>query len=190
LKHRGPKMTVSDNTFWLTTFEEHGSSILAFLNSRLGRRDLAEDLLQETFVRAMRRGDKLQADGNIKSYLFTTAYHLIVNQSRRRKTTLFSEVSPEEAPRLERVVVDESKSPDNLADLTRFGALLDKELRLLKPDHRTAFEAAVLQQQPYADIARANGWSVEKVKTDVFRARKQVMQRLRAVLTPETEKRR
>ena len=182
-------MTVSDNTFWLNTFQEHGSSILAFLTSRLGRRDLAEDLLQETFVRAMRRGDNLQADGNIKSYLFTTAYHLIVNQSRRRTPALFSEVSEEEAPRLERAAEGSSPSPEAAADLARFGELLEAELRLLKPDHRRAFQAAFLDQLPYAEIARLNGCSLEKVKTDVYRARKQVLTRLRAVLVVAPEKR-
>ena len=86
-------MTPNDNDFWMNTFEEHGSSILAFLTSRLGQRDLAEDLLQETFIRAMRGGSQLSEGGNVRSYLFTTAYHLIINQSRKKKPALFSEVS-------------------------------------------------------------------------------------------------
>lgn len=66
-------MTRNDDDFWMNTFEEHGSSILAFLTSRLGQRDLAEDLRQETFIRAMRGGGRLSEGGNVRSYLFTTA---------------------------------------------------------------------------------------------------------------------
>lgn len=50
-----------------------------------------------------------------------------------------------------------------------------------------AFEAAVMNQLSYAEVAEQHGCSLEKVKTDVYRARKHVMERLSAVLRPATE---
>ena len=45
--------TASGVTFWRNAYEKHGPSLLAFLVSRIRDRDDAEDLLQETFVRAL-----------------------------------------------------------------------------------------------------------------------------------------
>ncbi|MEZ4655360.1 MAG: sigma-70 family RNA polymerase sigma factor [Candidatus Eisenbacteria bacterium] len=56
--------------FWEAAFQEHGGSLLRFLSSRVRRREDAEDLLQEIFVRAMRaRTDRSEPD-NPWAYLF------------------------------------------------------------------------------------------------------------------------
>jgi RNA polymerase sigma-70 factor, ECF subfamily len=47
----------------------------------------AEDLVQETYVRAIQAMDRLRADSNVKSWLFTILRNLWLNQLRRRRTT-------------------------------------------------------------------------------------------------------
>ena len=178
-------MTITDNSFWFNTFEEHGSSILAFLTSRVGRRDLAEDLLQETFVRAMRR--RLSDEGNVRSYLFTTAHRLILDHHRKKKPALFSEITPEDGPGMEAVADDEAASAEETTDLRLLEDRLGGVLEALPPAHRVAFESAVLNQQTYAEIAEQQGWSLEKVKTNVHRARKKVIDRLRPMMSPHAE---
>jgi len=182
-------MTSSDNTFWFNTFQEHGSSVMAFLTSRVGRRDLAEDLLQETFVRAMRQKAEIPDTAKMRSYLFTTAYHLMIDQRRRKRPTLFSEASTADDSPLDDVADPESlaASPERSMDLARLGERLAEALRPLSEAHRTAFELAVLQQKPYAEIAAEQGWTVEQVKVNVHRARKRVIATLRDLLRPSPE---
>ena len=184
-KRAGSSMTVSDNTFWLNTYEEHGSSVLAFLTSRVGRRDVAEDLLQETFVRVMRRGKKLTDTGKIRGYLFTTAHHLILDRLRKKKPTLFSEISEEGS--FQDVPDPGAESPQTATDLRWFGERLNHVVEALRPAHRVAFRSAVLEERPYAEVAAAQGWSLEQVKTNVHRARKQVIAELRDLLCPTVE---
>jgi RNA polymerase sigma-70 factor (ECF subfamily) len=181
---------VADRSFWLETFREHGSSVFAFLRSRVGRRELAEDLLQETFVRAMRQGDRLEPGGRIRAYLFTTAHHLVLDQARRKRPMLFSELqhddqsgrSPAERPD------PAAPAPDRLAETRLFESQLGEALRALPPQHRVAFEAAVLRERPYAEVAREQGWTLEQVKTNVFRARQRLIADLRRTLRPEAER--
>src|ERR1700733_7273969 len=45
----------------------------------------AEDLVQETYVRAMQAISRLRADSNIKSWLFTILRNIWLNQIRRRR---------------------------------------------------------------------------------------------------------
>jgi len=47
----------------------------------------AEDLVQETCLRALRSVGQLRPDGNIKSWLFTILRNIWLNQVRQRRTT-------------------------------------------------------------------------------------------------------
>ena len=178
----------AQDSFWLETYREHGGPILAFLTSRVGRRDVAEDLLQETFVRAMRRLGPSSEGGNIKSYLFTTAHRLMIDRGRRRTPALCSEGEPDPTrPLDEQRPAEPAVAADDAVDLRTIRELVDQELARLSPDQRTAFESAVLEQRSYPEVARERGWTVAKVKIDVYRARKRLMERLRDRLRTDLE---
>ncbi len=183
------EVDVGDSSFWTSTYEAHGSAIMAFLTSRTGQRDVAEDLLQETFVRAIRARPELPDPAGIRSYLFTTAQHLLVSRHRKKRTLLFSEVAEAEGPMLEGLADPAAAAPDEAADLNRFEERLRAVLTTLKPTFRTAFEQAVLQQKSYPEIAREQGWSLGQVKTNVHRARKQVIAALGDMLGSPLEQR-
>ena len=151
------EVDVSDSAFWMATFEEHSSAVMAFLTSRTGRRDVAEDLLQETFVRAIRARPSIPDPSGARSYLFTTAHRLLISRYRKKSPSLFSEASESGARAFEQIEDQEAAAPDEAADLSRFETRLKDVLATLKPAHRTAFELAVLQQKPYGEIVEETG---------------------------------
>ncbi len=187
LGKEGQELDVSDSSFWMSTFEEHSSAVMAFLTSRTGRRDLAEDLLQETFVRAIRARPKLPDPSGVRSYLFTTAHRLMLSRYRRKRPVLFSEVSEEASHKLEEIVDEDAASPESAADLSRFAERLQEVLATLGEAHRSAFQLAILEQKTYSEIAFEKGWTVGQVKTNVHRARKKVLGALRDALGPRLE---
>ena len=178
---------VAQSAFWMETFEQHGSAVMAFLASRTGRRDVAEDLLQETFVRAMRAQPRATDAGGIRSYLFTTAHHLLVSRYRKRTPLLFSEIAEPASQSFEEISDPRASSPESVADLSRLEERLHEALAELSPDHRTAFEQAVLHERPYPEIARELGWTLGRVKSNVHRARKKIIAALGDVLGPRLE---
>jgi len=182
------EVDVSDSAFWMATFEEHSSAVMAFLTSRTGRRDVAEDLLQETFVRAIRARPTIPNPTGARSYLFTTAHRLLISRYRKKTPSLFSEASEAGARAFEQIADPQAAAPDEAADLSRFESRLHDVLATLKPAHRTAFQLAILQQKPYGEIVEETGWSLGQVKTNVHRARKQVMAELGEMLTPSAER--
>ncbi len=183
-------MTADDNSFWFNTFQAHSGAILGFLTSRVGRRDLAEDLLQETFVRAMRNESTVPDEGKIRTYLFTTAYHLVVDQSRRKRPYLFSEVTDPDVEPTEAVGRHEAATQEVDADLQRLEQRLHEVLRTLPEAHRIAFQSAVLDQKSYNEVALEQSWTLQQVKTNVYRARKVVMRKMRHLVSPRPEARR
>lgn len=59
----------------------------AFLARQCGDRSLAEDLLQETFVRLAERAASLRPDTDLGAWLFTVARNLAASQGRWRRFT-------------------------------------------------------------------------------------------------------
>ncbi len=158
-------------TFWRSAYEEHGPAILAFLRARLAVRDDAEELLQETFLRAMRAEVGIRDLSRVRGYLFTTAHNLVKSHRRRaRVSPLVPDTAQGEAVGYE--ATDTHASLRELID--RIGRLLET-----MPDaHRQAFELGVLERMPYRDIADRTGWSLAQVKINVYRARRRVIAEL------------
>lgn len=171
-----------DRGFWRAAYQSHAPAVLAFLQHRLGRREDAEDLLQETFVRAIRSGS---FDGdNLRAYLLRTAHNLWVNR-RRRPRLMVPMLGPmagpvageEEAPLVD--VPAETASPEQEASWSAFREELQRVLAGLSEPHRRAFELGALEQHSYGEIARITGWSLPQVKVNLYRARKRIIEELR-----------
>ena len=178
---------VAKSAFWETSFQQHGAAVMAFLTSRTGHRDVAEDLLQETFLRVMSTRTPLRDAGKVRSYLFSTAHRLLLNRGRRQRPVLFTEIGRDDAPPMADVVGFEA-TPEELADLGKLADRLTEVLAGLPVAHARAFEAAVLEQRSYAEIAREQGWTLDKVRMNVYRGRKQVIAELRELLRVPEER--
>ena len=76
---------------------------------------------------------------------------------------------------------ESSRAPDPETDLAaqEFGQRLQDELDRLPDQQRVAFEQGVVLGRPYREIADETGWSIGKVKINVFRARKVLIGQLR-----------
>ena len=140
---------------WSRAYEEYGPDVLQFLRHRLwSRQDLAEDLLQETFARAMNAGTPVRDPSRIRAYLLQIANNLVIGQGRK-----FGRV-------------------DSESDLGP-AANLELHTDQKAPDPLEASGVAQFQERvPYAEIAREYGWTLSKVKSCVFRARKTLMDEL------------
>lgn len=112
-------------------YAKYGARLFSFLNRLLGtgQRQLAEDLLQQTFLRLAERGPELRPDSDLRAWLYTVARNAFLGQWRGRKQEL-------DAGSLE-LVVDYSADAEArlmLGDVERALARLrleDRELLLL-----------------------------------------------------------
>lgn len=63
--------------------DQFGGTLLRFFERRVKDRAEAEDLVQEVFVRLIKRGDIVQLE-DVRGYLFETAASVIVDRARKR----------------------------------------------------------------------------------------------------------
>jgi RNA polymerase sigma-70 factor, ECF subfamily len=75
-----------DEELLRTLHDEHGSALFSFvLGLTNGDRGRAEDVVQETLLRAWRRPAVLEQEGSPRSWLFTVARNIVVDQWRAGK---------------------------------------------------------------------------------------------------------
>ena len=65
-------------------YVEHRDVVLGFLRRRVGREG-AEDVFQETFLRALRAYDRLEHGEHLRAWVLTIAARLVIDSSRRAK---------------------------------------------------------------------------------------------------------
>lgn len=164
-----------DRVFWRAAYQAHGPAVLAFLRHRLGRKEDAEDLLQETFVRAIRSGS-FQEGGNLRAYLMRIAHNLWVSWCRRPRLVTPLDDSQEE---MLGELPDAAASPEQEATWSDLRGKVGRVLEGLSGSHRRAFELGVLEQRSYSEICQITGWSLSQVKINIYRARKHVLAELR-----------
>lgn len=63
-------------------YARHRAPLFSFLYRLSGRRDTAEDLAQETWVKLARNASRLRDDTNLRAYLFTVARNAFVSHRR------------------------------------------------------------------------------------------------------------
>ena len=130
----------------------------------------ADDLVQDTLVRALAAIDQFQPDTNLKAWLFTIQRNAFYEQIRRRRreTQVLSERLPD----------PDSTAPD--AALRGEVADLQRMLFTLPPLLREALVLVGAQELSYEQAAAICGVPVGTVKARVSRARSQLARVLAA----------
>ena len=161
---------------WQDLYKEHSPSVLAFLISRTRRREDAEDLLQETFVRAIRATDSIRETTRLRSFLMTVAHNLMISQYRKKTPLIAAEGGEAVEIALETAADNRTPPTDHTALFSDLDERLDTVRESLSPALKQAFELAILKQLSYDEVSRETGWSPGQVRVNVFRARKRAIE--------------
>jgi RNA polymerase sigma-70 factor, ECF subfamily len=147
-------------------------SLRAFAVSLTGSFDRADDLVQDTILRALSHIDRFERGTNLNAWLFTILRNLFHSEYRKRKREV-EDVDGSYAARLK-------TAPDqgSWLDFQDFRAALAK----LPPDQREALLLVGAQGFSYEDAANIMGCAIGTVKSRVNRAR----MRLAALLCLDT----
>ena len=134
----------------------------------------AEDIAQETFIKAHEHWEKLQGSPTAGGWLKTVATNLSINHIQRYKKrwSFISDLVHRSDEGEEREV--EFAAPDtffNEMDATERRARLESALEKLPEHQRVPLVLFHFEDMPYEDIAKKLRVSLSKVKTDILRGR-------------------
>jgi RNA polymerase sigma-70 factor (ECF subfamily) len=160
-------------------FERYARPILSFIHNLVGDRDLAEELTQETFVRAYQNLGRIRDDTKIAAWLFGIGKNVAREALRSRKWITSDECNDEASLFLTN---SQESLPSEVLLGKELSAAIRQGLNSLVEDQRVVFILRVFQQYRYDEIADITGFSVAKVKIDLHRARRELRKRIRPFL--------
>lgn len=167
-------------------FEEealpHLDAVYRFALRLAGSADEAEDLVQETFLRAYRAWDQFEQGTRAKSWLFTICRNVFLR--RRERAQRHEEIVSEKADR-------SGSSPVNPVWVSAsgsdpegefFDSIVDDKIieaiEALPEEYRTAVVLSDVEGLPYAEIAELIDVPVGTVKSRLFRGRRRLQEQL------------
>jgi RNA polymerase sigma-70 factor (ECF subfamily) len=148
--------------------------LLAFLVQRCGGRADAEDLVQDTFLRAYRSLHRYDPRRRFGTWLFTIAHRLAMNHHRDRAGEATTHSS------IEIVACDRSDPAAAAVANEQCGRLWAAAREALDDARFTMLWLRVVEDMEHAQIARVLGRSSVSVRVELHRARKLVRKRLAA----------
>ena len=157
-----------DEALIRSLYEEHGRSLLAYATRLTGDRAAAEDVVQETLLRAWTHPDAMDpARGSPRNWLFTVARNLVIDAVRARRTR------PAEVAEAR---LDEDWA-QTLADVTGdpFERSLDawelaEVVSVLSPEHRAVLVETYYHGASVAQAAKTLGIPPGTVKSRTYYA--------------------
>jgi RNA polymerase sigma-70 factor, ECF subfamily len=161
--------------------ERHSRSVFRLAFRMTGNEQDAEDLVQETFLRAFRQIRKYDGRASFGTWLYRIAANCSLDLIRLRKRRQEQQTPvDEDGQELTSTVKSETPAPDRLAFSGELQKLLGPALQRLSPVERTAFVLRHYEGMCIEDIGEALGVQAGAAKHSVFRA----VQKLRRALEP------
>lgn len=161
--------TVMEKGAFDAVVSAHHEEILRYLRRAIGPAGDAEDLSQETFLRAYRAYGTLPRDANVRAWLFAIATNLAKNHFR-------SETRRQRAYGKAQTAAREISGTATDAGLAarETGALLESIIGGLPLKQRLAFTQRKLHNMDYEAIGQSLGCSAESARAHVFQALRKI----------------
>ncbi|MEW6130307.1 MAG: sigma-70 family RNA polymerase sigma factor [Acidobacteriota bacterium] len=160
-------------------FDRYARPVISFIYDMVGQRELAEELAQETFVRAYKGIHALRDDTKLSTWLFGIAKN-VARESLRSRWKDNSKVEMEDDGVMQ--LSDKELLPDDQLINKELNGVIHEALAKLDDDKREVFTLKVFHQRSYEEIAEITGFSIPKLKTDLHRARAEMRRRIQPYL--------
>jgi RNA polymerase sigma-70 factor (ECF subfamily) len=143
----------------------HHAEIHRYLRRLTFQSPEAEDLSQETFVRAFRAYRALPPDANVRAWLFAIATNLFRNSLRAAKRRRAAHDTVKKRGR-----DDDGDGPEGAARFNEARAAVEAVIDALPVKQRAAFVMRKIHELPYDEIAKSLACSSDSARAHVFQA--------------------
>lgn len=147
--------------------EEFADNIYRFVLKHIKNKMLADDVVQETFAKVWEKHETVDAE-KVKSYLFTTAYHCMIDVIKKESRSSSIDGYDKAAANNDAIQFD-------IKDI------LNKALDILPEIQKTVIVLRDYEGYAYDEIAEITGLNESQVKVYIFRGRQTLKNYLKAI---------
>jgi RNA polymerase sigma-70 factor (ECF subfamily) len=151
-----PRQALSDEREVREAYAAHSGELYGFAVRSLGDRGLAEEAVQETFLRAWRAGERFDPElGSLRTWLFAILRNVVIDLGRARAARPTVAAGTPEAPHepLEQILLSWQ---------------VEEALRRIGEQHRQVIVETYYKGRPYAEVAAELGVPEGTIKSRVY----------------------
>lgn len=137
--------------------DKYADGLYRFMLSNIKDRDKAQDLVQDTFEKLWRKYDEVQLE-KAKSFLFTVAYHAMIDMLRKEKRI----------GQLNEADINNLYHTKQYSDLNE---ILHQAIQLLPPEQRMVILLRDYEGYSYSEIGQIAELTESQVKVYIYRGR-------------------
>ena len=142
--------------------------LVRYLLYLTGRRDYAEDLAQETWIRVLQRGSQYNGRQRFDLWLFAIARNLAIDHLRKERKAVQAASLPDDRDEI-LLVSSSGPSPFEAAARSEDAIRLAGQLQILSPLYREALLLRFQEDMSLAEIAQVLGAPVTTVTSRIYR---------------------
>ncbi len=162
-----------DETAFPELLRRYQGPLFGYLMRMARNQEIAEDLFQETFLRVHEKAHTFRAGATFKSWLYTIATRIAIDQQRRSKSRPQLQAAENEQP-----IPSTDNDPAAETAQLELRETVKDAVDTLPPRQRAALVLSYYQGHTYPEVAEIMGCSLSSVKTHMSRALKTLATRL------------
>ncbi len=149
--------------------ETYQHRLMRYLMFLTGKREVAEDLFQEVWIRVLRRGSQYNGKARFDTWIFTIARNLVIDLSRKRTMASLDEMREGGEDERPFEIAEESPSPLDRYEFKENAAELAEVLRGLEPNYREVLTLRFHEEMSLDQIATLTCAPLSTVKSRLYR---------------------
>lgn len=173
------KITEGDKDLFRQVVDTHSGMIFSVLYRMTGSREDAEDLAQETFVKAYFSLGRYRGESSISTWLYSIAYRLAVSSLRKRRRMLNKDRFTDSELKQSSEWLDSGEDIDMKELRERQYNALEKAVAELEPQDKFLITAFYEQERSLAELSEITGMTLANVKVRLYRCRNRLARTLK-----------
>ena len=172
-----------ETRYFADLVERHKDRALTVAVRLLRRREDAEEAVQDAFVRAFRSLSDFRGESRFSTWFYRILYNTCLTRLRRSQEGSNLSIDDADAGAPAGSMVDEGDNPLDLLDMNETRAIIAEEMARLPERFRVPVTLFYVNEMSYEEIADVLGAPVGTVKTNLFRGRVALRDRVRLRFT-------
>ena len=152
-----------------TLIEQYQHRLMRYLTFLTGRREMAEDLFQETWMRVLVRGSQYNGKARFETWLFTIARNLVIDNARRKTMASLDEMSEGGEDERPFEIALDAPSPFEQFQEREHAAEVATVLLTLEPSYREVLTLRFHEDMSLEEIATVTRAPLSTVKSRLYR---------------------